>query len=932
MASMRPSGPLRAPRRLLSLLVLCACLALFHATGAAAPARQIQTDTFRAGRARRDITGPAGQINMMGYANPMQSTGGLDSRLYARAFVFQGANSDANYVGPSLEMRARAAAAAAAAAAATDSDGRDPFSSHARDIPEEHRRRANVQSRPQDTQYGKAPTGDPHLAAVALMDIAFVTENLVFGVLDELQRIFAARGQVSPYDVTNILLAGTHTHSGPGGYAQYVLFQMTSAGFVEDSYWAIVLGTAEAIVAAHDDLQAAEILATKGHPNPGDGLIGRNRSPTSYLENPQSERDRYPGDTDTEMSLLRVRSVPTGNAKPVDLGLMNWFAVHPTSRNNTNTLISGDNKGFASYLFEQAMAPPGGSADAGTESPFVAAFLNSNMGDISPNIEGAQCYDGPAAGDFCDPLHSTCPNNRGLQRSQFCHGVGPSGRDDRLNSRIIGERQYLLAKRLFGQAANIGNGGWRVAGGSFGSQAEVESRMMFIRFSDRRVLSDPTNLPPLRKPVEVELCKPAMGYSFAAGTTDGPGMFNFYQGQKRGSPFWNWVRNFLRVPSSKLVRCQRPKPILLATGEATLPHAWQADIVPVQLLRIGDLAIAALPGEFTTMAGRRLRESVHKILIDGGVIGRNTGLTVVTGLASSYIDYITTQEEYQPQRYEAASNIFGEHTFAGYLSAFGQLADAMVTNSTVPVGEWPPDLRGKLITRFSPKLSPDVLPTGVDFGDLVSGPEARIRVGDTVEAVFWGANPRNDHRRGRTFLRIEQKLGSGTWQTVRTDADWDTELEWLPQKKDNSRGGGGGGAGAGGNADEADGSDAGLPFVQGMDEPDEYIWASDSLRPSMEDIPEEDLVEEYRWMGQHLSFGRGTALGVSPGQPHCNAKKTLTSQVAIRWRTAGNGSSVAPSTPKPGVYRIVYTGDRLHSDCKTVSSFSGVSPEFQLYV
>lgn len=32
-----------------------------------------------------------------------------------------------------------------------------------------------------------------------------------------------------------------------------------------------------------------------------------------------------------------------------------WFAVHCTSMNNTNTLISGDNKGHASYLMEQAM-------------------------------------------------------------------------------------------------------------------------------------------------------------------------------------------------------------------------------------------------------------------------------------------------------------------------------------------------------------------------------------------------------------------------------------------------------------------------------------------------------------------------------------------------------------------------------------------------
>ena len=32
-----------------------------------------------------------------------------------------------------------------------------------------------------------------------------------------------------------------------------------------------------------------------------------------------------------------------------------WFPVHTTSLNNTNDLISGDNKGYASYLMEQLM-------------------------------------------------------------------------------------------------------------------------------------------------------------------------------------------------------------------------------------------------------------------------------------------------------------------------------------------------------------------------------------------------------------------------------------------------------------------------------------------------------------------------------------------------------------------------------------------------
>lgn len=41
----------------------------------------------------------------------------------------------------------------------------------------------------------------------------------------------------------------------------------------------------------------------------------------------------------------------------VPLGVINWYAVHATSMNNTNRLVSSDNVGYASVLFEQKMNP-----------------------------------------------------------------------------------------------------------------------------------------------------------------------------------------------------------------------------------------------------------------------------------------------------------------------------------------------------------------------------------------------------------------------------------------------------------------------------------------------------------------------------------------------------------------------------------------------
>lgn len=65
---------------------------------------------------------------------------------------------------------------------------------------------------------------------------------------------------------------------------------------------------------------------------------------------------------------------------------MAWFPVHCTSINNTNTLISGDNKGTAAQLLEKW-----GAENA--SSPFIAAFAQANVGDTSPNTQGAFCLD-----------------------------------------------------------------------------------------------------------------------------------------------------------------------------------------------------------------------------------------------------------------------------------------------------------------------------------------------------------------------------------------------------------------------------------------------------------------------------------------------------------------------------------------------------------
>ncbi|KAF8177746.1 hypothetical protein K438DRAFT_1769851 [Mycena galopus ATCC 62051] len=79
---------------------------------------------------------------------------------------------------------------------------------------------------------------------------------------------------------------------------------------------------------------------------------------------------------------------------------------------------------------------------------------------------------------------------------------------------------------------------------------------------------------------------------------------------------------------------QFPKPILLNTGEATLPYAWSPSTVDIQMLKVGNLVMCIIPGELTTMAGRRLRNAVRAALIADGIIDE-TAYFVVSGCFGS---------------------------------------------------------------------------------------------------------------------------------------------------------------------------------------------------------------------------------------------------------------------------------------------------------
>uniref|UniRef100_A0A8B9FYX3 Neutral ceramidase n=1 Tax=Amazona collaria TaxID=241587 RepID=A0A8B9FYX3_9PSIT len=566
-------------------------------------------------------------------------------------------------------------------------------------------------------------------------DIGMVSQRVRLEVLRQLKSKY---GELYRHD--NVILSGTHTHSGPGGYFQYTLFWITSKGLIRPSLNAVVNGIVKSIDIAHQNMKRGRLFINRGTVE--NSQI--NRSPFSYLQNPESERSRYSSNTDKEMVLLKMV-----DENGEELGLISWFAVHPVSMNNTNRLVNSDNMGYASYLFEQekneGMLPGEGS--------FVAAFASSNLGDVSPNTKGPFCIN---TGDSCNNPESTCP----VGGAKMCMAMGP-GNDMFDSTRIIGQNIYSKAKELYENAFQEITG-------------PLSSAHQWANMSDVSVELNATHT--------VKTCKPALGHSFAAGTIDGVGAFNFTQGNLvEGDPFWDEIRDqLLGEPSNETKACHKPKPILFSTGEMTRPHPWHPDIVDVQIVAIGSLAIIAVPGEFTTMSGRRLREAVKTEFDSHGAPGTDV---VIAGLCNVYTHYITTYEEYQVQRYEAASTIYGPHTLSAYIQLYRGLARSIALNTVqdLPPGPEPPFFNITNLTLV-PSLIADLVPVNKTFGDVLQEVRQQYQPTEVAEVTFVGANPRNsaENETEHNFLTVERYTStSDSWHVVQNDASWDTRFYWT---------------------------------------------------------------------------------------------------------------------------------------------------------
>ncbi|MGW0248067.1 neutral/alkaline ceramidase [Nocardia goodfellowii] len=537
--------------------------------------------------------------------------------------------------------------------------------------------------------------------------VAFVVADngMIFGSVHRGVMLELARRFGDLYTEQNVLLTSTHSHATCGGSSHDHAYNLAILGFQQQVYDAEVNGIVEAVAAAHADL------------GPGTLALGRselhdasvNRSRIAFDRNPDSDKAYFPpAAIDPAVTALSISK----GGRPV--GAITWFATHNTSMSNKNRLISGDNKGYASFAHEHTEH---GVRYLDGKPDFVSAFAQTNAGDMSPNLNLS-----PTSGPTDDEFE---------------------------NTRIIGERQYRAAKAALAQARSMGG--------------TVDAMLCYIDLADIAVDGRYTTdgLPKRTSPA-------AAGVALIAGSIeDGPGLPGIPIPEGVRNPFLEAVGDPRGPVPAWLADAQAPKAIVAPLGLL----GWVPSVVPIQIMRIGELYLAAAGGEFTIVSGLRVRRAV------AATLGVPLEQVLLQGYANTYHEYVTTPEEYDAQQYEGGSTLFGRYTLPAYLQEFTRLAEAFAARQQIGRGPAPRDVSNTQ-PNFVAAPGPDAAPAGRAFGDVLTQPAASYPRGGRAAVEFVSAHPKHNPRRNGTFLEVQRRTDAGDWVRVANEGEWAVRYHW----------------------------------------------------------------------------------------------------------------------------------------------------------
>ncbi|MBX3230638.1 MAG: neutral/alkaline non-lysosomal ceramidase N-terminal domain-containing protein [Labilithrix sp.] len=486
-------------------------------------------------------------------------------------------------------------------------------------------------------------------------DLGFISQHLRQKVLERI----AERGVM--LDEHDVMITATHTHSGPNGYSTYLFYSVTGPGFAPRVVDGLARGIVRALERAIATLAPARLtLHTTSVPLVE--TVSFNRSIAAYNLNDDVRPlppDRSDEAVDRALTLLRVDDASSGRAR----GFLCWFPVHGTSIHFENTLLHPDNKGVAARDCEERAARVEPRSGSDERDSFVAIFAQESAGDVTPNFRWSpkrRLLVGKHDDDFESAEHA----GRVQARHAWDAFREAPSRGVELRGALSGQIRYRdfasiavdpdFARGREGRATSVACLGLGFAYGTLEGPGPA--------FALRAVNPVLSKL--------VAWCRRRRGRDWRSMHGSKVRFFDLGYGA-RGNVMTSLSTRppgFQLLPDSRVAYYCR----VLDSGRLG-DHPWVPQVLPTQILLVGSLAIVGIPAEPTTVSGRRMRSTVASALAPIGV-----DRVVVNGYANAYAAYVTTEEEYRLQHYEAASTLFGRWTLAAWRTELRRLAGDMV--------------------------------------------------------------------------------------------------------------------------------------------------------------------------------------------------------------------------------------------------------------
>lgn len=426
----------------------------------------------------------------------------------------------------------------------------------------------------------------------------------------------------------NFILSAQHTHAAPGGYSHFAFYNLTISNFQTKVFEKIVSSSILAAEAAKRNLQKVTMSWGAVDISP-DKEIAFNRSMKAYLNNPDAQKIKE------EEKLLgldrRMQGILLTTQDNKLLAHLNWFGVHCTNVSSFNIRTHHDNKGVAAELFEKSH--PGS----------VAFFFQSTAGDVSPNF----IWDKKTKlmrGKFEDQYDNASFNGEiQFRESELITGELP----------VEGRFETVLNYVDMGKKAAAPAHGLAFFRGTLEGPGITAGLASVLRITSR-----------IRRVIDCVRSPECREFYLKHGVKDV--VIDHRNGSFVGIPlaFWKWLPV---VPSHPVNVFQETAK---AGGLKTLP--WIPSVIPFQIVRLGNILIAALPGEITTVAGKRVKELLEKEYAGCGV-----DRVIIHSYCNAYMGYITTPEEYDIQSYEGGHNVYGRSSLDVVLASYGELVKTL---------------------------------------------------------------------------------------------------------------------------------------------------------------------------------------------------------------------------------------------------------------